>query len=85
MIFLLGLGDSCPALGQDRPEDYGVLTYIDEDGETHKSRVPSQQGDYSQIYEGIYRSIIHGEEKIVKDHETIALMEMLEAGIQPLK
>ncbi|MRI82232.1 hypothetical protein GIY11_09455 [Aerococcaceae bacterium DSM 109653] len=47
--------------------------------------MPSQQGDYSQIYEGIYRSIIHGEEKIVKDHETIALMEMLEAGIQPLK
>lgn len=57
MIFLLGLGDSCPALSQDRPEDYGVLTYVDEDGE----------------------------EKIVKDHETIALMEMLEAGIQPLK
>ncbi|MRI84482.1 hypothetical protein GIY09_01025 [Aerococcaceae bacterium WS4759] len=53
----MGLGDSCPALSQDRPEDYGVLTYVDEDGE----------------------------EKIVKDHETIALMEMLEAGIQPLK
>lgn len=71
--------------GLDQPEHYGALTYIDADGVMHEEKVVSQQGDYSRIYEGIYRSIIHGEEKIVKDHETIRLMEILEAGIQGLK
>lgn len=71
--------------GLDQPEHYGALTYIDTDGVLHEEKVVSQVGDYSRIYEGIYRSIIHGDEKIVKDHETIRLMEILEAGIQGLK
>lgn len=71
--------------GLDQPEHYGALTYIDTDGVLHEEKIVSQVGDYSRIYEGIYRSIIHGDEKIVKDHETIRLMEILEAGIQGLK
>lgn len=70
--------------GQDQPEHYGLLTYLDESGQWHEERVPSLTGDYSRIYEGLYRSIIHGEEKIVKDHETIQLLNILEAGIAPL-
>lgn len=74
-----------PAFGMDRLEDYGVLTYIDSDGIQQEEQVISQHGDYSQLYEGVYRSIIHGDEKIVKDYETIQVMEILETGIHSLR
>lgn len=73
-----------PNFGIDRLEDYGVLTYIDGDGIEQEEKVVSRPGDYSRLYEGVYRSIIHGDEKIVKDHETIQVMEILEAGIHSL-
>lgn len=70
--------------GLDQPEHYGVLTYLDENGSRQEEKIVSQVGDYSRIYDGLYRSISHGDEKIVKDHETIRLMEILETGSQGL-
>ncbi|WP_407267829.1 Gfo/Idh/MocA family oxidoreductase [Radiobacillus sp. PE A8.2] len=71
--------------GIDLPEHYGVLTYTDEDGGYHEEKVVSEIGDYSSIYEGIYQTIIHGKEKIVKDEETIRQIEILEEGISHLE
>lgn len=67
--------------GIDLPEHYGVLTYLDDEKNYHEEKVVSEVGDYSRIYEGVYQAIIHGNEKIVKDEETILQMEILETGI----
>lgn len=63
------------------PEHYGTLTYMDANGNYHEEKVISEIGDYSRVYEGVYETIIHGKEKIVKDEETILQIEMLETGI----
>lgn len=71
--------------GIDLPEHYGTLIYYDDEGNYHEEKVVSEIGDYSRIYQGIYESIIHGKEKIVKDDETIRQIEILEEGIRHLK
>ncbi len=67
--------------GIDLPEHYGTLTYMDANGNYHEEKVISEIGDYSRVYEGVYETIIHGKEKIVKDEETILQIEMVETGI----
>lgn len=68
--------------GIDKPEHYGVLTYIDNNGVFHEEKVTSEIGDYSRVYDGVYESIVNGKEKIIKDEETIRQMEILEEGIK---
>ncbi|MGC6770427.1 Gfo/Idh/MocA family protein [Enterococcus sp. LJL51] len=74
-----------PDFGIDLPEHYGVLTYMDHDGVYHEEKVISEVGDYSRVYEGVYQSIIHGKEKIIKDKETLLQMKILEEGSSGLK
>lgn len=70
--------------GLDRPEHYGTVTYLDEAGNYHEEKVISEVGDYSEFYQYVHDSLIHGADKVVKDEETIRLVEILEAGIQSL-
>lgn len=67
--------------GIDKPEHYGTLTYMDDDGVYHEEKVISEVGDYRHMYYGMYDTIINGKPKIVKDEETLAQMEMLETGM----
>ena len=71
--------------GIDLPEHYGLLTYIDDEGHYHEEKVVSEIGDYSQVYEDIYETIVNGKDKVIKDSETILQIEMLEKGIQAIK
>lgn len=71
--------------GVDLPEHYGTLYYMDENGQYHEEKVVSEVGDYSRIYVGVYKSIVNGKEKIVKDEETIRQIEILEQGIKEMK
>lgn len=71
-----------PDFGVDAPEHYGTLTYLDDEGNYHEEKVISEQGDYARVYDDIYQVIVHGKEKTVKDEETIAVMEILERGIE---
>lgn len=71
--------------GLDTPEEYGTLTYMDDQGNYHEEKVISEVGDYSVYYEGLYESLVNGAEKVVKDEETIRLMEILEEGISDLE
>ena len=71
-----------PDFGLDRPEDYGTLTYLDEKGIYHEEKIVSEQGDYARIYDGIEASLLHQTEKLIKDEETLTLMEILETGIK---
>jgi predicted dehydrogenase len=73
-----------PDFGIDQPSHYGTLTYFDDQGGYHEEKVVSEVGDYGRIYDGAYASIVDGAPKVVGDHETIELIEILEAGIRPL-
>ncbi|KZE72528.1 NAD(P)-dependent oxidoreductase [Paenibacillus jamilae] len=79
-LFYLPTGHS--DFGLDQPEHYGILTYLDDDGQYHEEKVVSEKGDYARLYDDLYQSIIHGKEKVIKDEETITSMEILEKGIE---
>lgn len=70
--------------GCDRPEDYGTLTYLDEQGHYHEEKVISEIGDYSRYYQALYDTLKNGAEKLVKDEQTLTLMSILEEGIKHL-
>ncbi|MBW4080631.1 Gfo/Idh/MocA family oxidoreductase [Paenibacillus sp. S150] len=74
-----------PDFGVDLPEHYGILTYLDAEGDYHEEKVVSEKGDYARVYDGLYQAIIHGQEKVIKDEETIAVMGILEEGIGECK
>ncbi|QOS78995.1 Gfo/Idh/MocA family oxidoreductase [Paenibacillus sp. JNUCC31] len=68
--------------GIDLPQHYGILTYLDEEGNYHEEKVPSEKGDYARVYDDMYQAIIHGKEKVIKDEETITAMGILEKGME---
>ena len=49
-----------PNFGIDRPEDYGTLSYYDDAGVFHEEKVISEVGDYGNVFDGLYESIIEG-------------------------
>ncbi|MBQ3421258.1 MAG: Gfo/Idh/MocA family oxidoreductase [Romboutsia sp.] len=71
--------------GKDRPQDYGTITYYDENQDYHEEKVKTVDGDYARVYDGIYDTIVNHREKVIKDEETILQMEILEDGIKNLK
>lgn len=81
-IFYMPTNDD---FGVDLPEHYGTLTYMDDDGNYHEEKVVTEVGDYSEVYQAVYDSIVHGKEKLIKDEETIRQIEILEEGFRTLK
>lgn len=71
--------------GVDTPEEYGVLTYVDDAGVYHEEKVVSEVGGYDRFYEALYETLINGKEKLVKDEETIRLIEILETAAKTLE
>lgn len=71
--------------GQDLPEHYGTLTYMDEAGVYHEEKVVSETGSYSRFYEVLYQTVVNGRDKLVKDQQTIRQIEILEEGIRQMK
>ena len=71
--------------GKDLPEDYGTLTYVDDQGVYHEEKVPTVDGDYARVYDDIYEAIVNGKPKTITDEQTLLQMEMLEKGISYLK
>lgn len=65
------------------PEDkWGILSYINDKGHEVNERVPVVVGDYGILYDNI-RGVLAGKaEKLIKDEETIAVLEIIEAGIK---
>jgi len=74
-----------PDFGLDTPEDYGTLTWLDDDGVFHEEKVVTVPGDYSRYYDAFYETVINGKEKLVKDEQTLFQIKMLEEGVKNLK
>lgn len=71
--------------GVDTLEHYGVLTYVDNNGDIHEEKVKSVKGDYGRVYDDLYETIINAKRKAITDEQTLLQMEMLETGIKNLK
>lgn len=74
-----------PGFGQDRPEHYGTLTYLDEEGVYHEEKVPSETGDYGRVYDDVYSCIVQGKEPVIKPWQTLVQMELLENGMRSME
>ena len=70
--------------GLDRPENFGVLTYMDADNQYHQEKVPTVRGDYGRVYQGVYQTIVNGAPKVTQDAETLLVMGLLETGVKDL-
>ncbi|MBO1306263.1 Gfo/Idh/MocA family oxidoreductase [Enterococcus sp. 669A] len=62
--------------------DWGVMEYVDEQGETHIEKIPSQPTDYGRIYDGLYETIINQAPKLVADEEVLADMKIIEEAME---
>ncbi|MCD7949885.1 MAG: Gfo/Idh/MocA family oxidoreductase [Erysipelotrichaceae bacterium] len=71
--------------GIDKPEHYGVLTYYDDNHVYHEEKVPSVNGDYGRVYDGIYECIVNHKDQIITHDQTLLQMEILENGVKDLK
>lgn len=65
--------------GKDQLEHFGTITYI-EDGVLKEEKVQSVDGDYGRVYDALYETIINGKEPVVKEEETLFVMDILEKG-----
>jgi len=74
-----------PGFGIDRIEDYGTLSYYDDEGNYHEEKVVSEVGDYGNVFDGLYETIIEGKEPRIKDEQTLLQMEILETGVNMCK
>lgn len=74
-----------PDFGLDKPEDYGILTYMDADNHYHQEKITTVSGDYSRFYEGIYQSLVNHRPKLVSDEQTLAQIEILAKGYSLLQ
>lgn len=70
--------------GIDLPEHYGVLTYIDDQGQYHEEKVVSEVGDYSRFYEALYQTLKHGAPQLVTPEQTLTQIAMLNEGISQM-
>lgn len=66
-------------------ELWGTLAYVDDEGETIEMKVPVETTEYGRIYDNLVAAIDQGQEKVVKDEEVIAVLEIIESGLKCAK
>lgn len=65
--------------------NWGILSYIDNNGVEHNEKVQTEIRDYGKIYDGLYESIFNGKEKPVKDEETLAVTRIIKEALEARK
>ena len=72
-------GDS--GFGQDAPQDYGKVTYYNQNNDRLEKFIPSIQGDYGSVYDTIFETLVNEQPKLVSDDQLLTTMRILEAGV----
>lgn len=70
--------------GLDGPENFGTLTYYDEEGHYHEEAVETVPGDNGRYYDYLYETIINGAVPLVSEEQTMAQMRLLEEATSHL-
>ena len=71
--------------GLDQPENFGTLTYYDEDGHYHEESVETVTGDNGRYYDALYETIINGAPQLVTEEQTMAQMKILADATKDLR
>lgn len=74
-----------PDFGKDTPQEYGILTCMDEQGQFHEEKVPTVQGGYQKYYEAYYETAVHHAPVLVTEEQTLLQLHLLEEGIRNLR
>lgn len=69
-----------PGFGLDAPQDYGQVTYLNQNGDRIEKVIPSLAGDYGRVYDAVYATLVEGQPKLISDQEMLTVIELLEAG-----
>ena len=63
-------------------ETWGTLCYVDENGQDVCEKVPTEIGDYGFIYDNIIDVLKNGAPKVIKDEETLKVLEIVKTAEQ---
>lgn len=77
-----GIMPDAPGFGLDSPNQYGVVTYQNANGDWIEKQIPTPKGDYGKVYDAVYETIVNGKPKLVSDEEVITNIEILEKGFE---
>lgn len=66
-------------------ESWGTLSYVDHEGNDVNMKISVEKGDYGIIYDNIVDVLAGHAEKIVKDEEVVAVLEIIEAAMSVAK
>jgi len=66
-------------------ENWGRISYVEDNGEEQDAKVQSEITDYGILYEELYQAIKNDGEKPVKDEEVITVLKILEDGLNVAK
>lgn len=69
------------AWGTETEEHWGHLSF-EKEGMSVEGKVKTLPGNYNQFYENVYNVVNYGGETLVKPHEVIAVLEILESCLQ---
>lgn len=68
--------------GQDAPQAYGHLTYLNQNNDRIDKYISSEIGDYGCVYDAVYNTLTHGSEKLVTDSQMLHVIKILEGGFK---
>ncbi|WP_432714452.1 Gfo/Idh/MocA family oxidoreductase [Pedobacter sp.] len=76
---LKGMKALDPGYGLEEENSGGILTQVDEEGHKTRTIIPSEEGRYMDLFEAIYRSLVHGDAFPVKEEQVLWQLQILEA------
>ena len=80
-----GIMPGMPGFGDDAPQDYGVVTYYNQNGDRIEKVIPTIHGDYGRVYDSVYDTLVNDAPKLVSDEQMLTVIELLAAGYSDAK
>ncbi len=76
---LNGLSPLDPTYGWENPNDHGQLTYLNDAGDFSKTKWPSEQGNYMEFFDAVYKSLRKGQAFPITKLEILWQIKILES------
>lgn len=77
-----GIMPGTSGFGEDSPQAYGHLTYLNQNGDRIEKYITSESGDYGRIYDAAYETLVNGADKLITDAHMLRVIEILEGGFE---
>ncbi|MEJ8306083.1 Gfo/Idh/MocA family oxidoreductase [Saccharibacillus sacchari] len=80
-----GQGRTTVDIQPEEESNWGTLSYIDDEGNAHTEKVPSEATDYGLLYDALLGAIRGENDKPVQDEEVLYVLDVLSKGIEEAK